>query len=867
MLRIQFNQANLLSGAKTLAVLLATLVMVSGCLRKSQNSFVNSLPTNLVIRGLVTDADQNPQPGAKIFIGSAETAIATTGSDGRYIANLDAQALTLLQGELRSQSIRLYGVASGNESLQATSSPINLAARGELEIAAMKLLPTSVVHGQVLQIISGRDQSQPAAKVRVIAGHSVTTTGDDGLFTIKNVAAGNITVSAGPNLSHAATQTLTLKAGEERQLKRPLVIFPLGGPRGLVVPDSDVLVNDLVKQGRPFTRSFGVVTDEDSRYIRYSADPKDLAVDGSSTASWNKLSDVFDFDFKKTGASTLYYQFADGGQKQFSGIYSLALTLDNFGSTTGLVLGDGSGLLTSNVAPVSVDVPPAAVRMRMAPSVELLQAAPWQLPQPSFVFPFPLTRDPTTNMLQAFGTVTLYLQYIDASGMVSPTYTAVAVLNMFPPAISSNIFTVNGGAAISSTRLVQLNINVPPNAHEMLIFEADTPVVLNNPGGDTPVPTTPATRNLWLAVQPISSYTFTSTGSKSLYLQFRTIDQAVSPIYKYPVIVQPFPDPALGGFLINQGAPVALSPHLSIQLKIPPTATHFRIIDSAQMAQLNLANLDMWGSPMTSMAGASIVPWLEPKPIFVYTPRTARGVTTIYVQYKNADHDVSPVYQQSINIDPAPVGSGYFAVNPEPLTGDSALITTSTLVKLRIIPPPGYLGGAMIVYEDQLPEPLATANVIPVPMPDPVTGEFPLIPYVIRGSGAHNLFVRFMSVDQNNVPVIATLSPTAYTRTILLEPFPLDTVSVTINDGATSINSADVGSAKVSFKAPDNVTKYRLTIDDANLVGSTAMQVFTSEINNVALPAAPGQHAVYVQFENADGQQSPVYSAVFTVLP
>ncbi|MBM4252635.1 MAG: hypothetical protein FJ146_11740 [Deltaproteobacteria bacterium] len=849
--RLSFHLRMLPTRLQVVGALIAALVMVSGCLRKPQNSFVNAAPSSLTIRGAVLDADQPPKTGVQIYLGSATTAIARAGQDGRYTVTLDAAALTQLQGELRSQTIRLYAVSDDTEALQAASAPINLATRGDIELATMTLAKAATIHGQVLQMTKAQQQSQPAARVRVIAGHSVTTTGDDGRFVIKNVAAGNIAVIAGPNLSHAATQALTVKPGEERQLKKPLVIFPLGGPRGLVVPDTDISVNDLVKQGKPYTRTFGVVADEDARYIRFSADEKELASDGSSTASWQKLSDSFDFDFQKTGASNLYYQFADAGRKQFSDVYTLALTLDNFGATTGLVLGDGSGLLTSNVAPVSVDVPPAAVRMRMAPSVDLLQTAPWQMPQPSFVFPFPLRRDPSTNFLQAFGTKTLYLQYLDASGMVSPTYTAVATLNMFPPVVSGQVFTVNGGAAVSPTRLVQLSINVPANAHEMLIFEADTPI----------------TNNIWLAAQPTSFYTFTSTGSKSLYLQFRTVDQAVSPVYKYPLIVQPFPDPTLGGFLINDGAPLALSPHLTVRLKIPPTATQFRIIDSAQMAQLNIANLDLWGSPGNAMAAASVVPWLEPRPLFIYTPRTSRGVTTIYVQYKNADHDVSPVYQQTIDIDPEPVGSGYFAINPEPLTGASALVSTSSLVMLRVVPPPGYLGGAMIVYEDRLPEPLATANIIPVPVPDPVTGAIPLVPYVLRGTGAHNVYVRFMTVDQNNVPVIATLSPTAYLRTVVLDPFPLNAVAVTINEGAANLTAAEALDARLNLRAPDNVTKMRYVVDDQPQLGAISMQPFAATVTNLSLPTAAGLHAVYVQFENSDGYQSPVYETVVTVLP
>ena len=848
-----------------LMVALATSGL-TGCLRKKSSSSVTSIPSSLVLSGRVTLTDKSPAASAAIYLGINQTAITTAGSDGAFTITLDANAISLLSGEVKNNSIRLYAVDAKDTAQQGSSSPINLGARGGVDLADITLSQTATVKGEVLQIASGKKQSQPAIGVRVFSGHAVTTTGDDGSFTLKGVVPGTVTVAAGP-LNSSAQQSITVQPGQLAALKRPLVIFPLTGVNGLLIPDASTSVADFAKQGRPFMRTFNPVANSSAYYIRYSSDATQLSAAAAGGAPWQQINDSFDFDFQKNGGSILYYQFADIQQQGLSEVFTLPVVLDNFLATTGLILGDGSGILTSNVAPVTVIVPPAAYRMRVAPSIDTLLVTPWQEPKPSFVFNFPFIRDPSTNFLQGFGNVTLYLQYQDAGGMVSPMYNASATLNLFPPAISPQVFRVNGGAVVTSTRLVQLDINVPPNAFEMLIFEAETPNDFN-----TPIPTlntnsTPQTRNIWLAGQPSSFYTFTSIGSKTLYLQFRSIDQAVSPVYKYPIIVQPFADPLLGGFLINGGAPIALSPFLDIALRIPPTATHFRIFDSAQRALINAAsvtpNNSVGLSGVFGIETSVVVPWLELTPNFIFTPQVSSGVVTLYIQFKNQDHDVSPVYQRTINIQPQPPGSGAFAVNPDPVTRDSALVTTSSLVFLKIVPPPGYIGGAMTIYEGNIPDQLL-ANFIAVPQPDPISGEQPLTPFKLTGIGAHTIYVRFKTIDQVGVE---TLSPAALMRTIFYEPFPLALTGIKINNGAATVAVADIGNVLLALTAPTNVTKMRLITDLIDDLSTKPFQAFNAAINNFALPASTGQHTVYVQYQNNDGDISSVFSSFITVIP
>ena len=116
---------------------------------------------------------------------------------------------------------------------------------------------------------------------------------------------GTVTVAAGP-LNSSAQQSITVQPGKLAALKRPLVIFPLTGVNGLLIPDASTSVADFAKQGRPFMRTFNPVANSSAYYIRYSSDASQLSAAAAGGAPWQQINDSFDFDFQKNGGSTLY---------------------------------------------------------------------------------------------------------------------------------------------------------------------------------------------------------------------------------------------------------------------------------------------------------------------------------------------------------------------------------------------------------------------------------------------------------------------------------------------------------------------------------------------------------------------------------
>ena len=139
---------------------------LTGCLRKKSSSSVTSIPSSLVLTGRVITTDKSPAASAAIYVGINQTAITTAGSDGAFSISLDANAISLLSGEVKNNSIRLYAVDAKDTAQQGSSPPINLAARGVVNLADITLNQTATIRGEVLQIASGKKQSQPAIGVR-----------------------------------------------------------------------------------------------------------------------------------------------------------------------------------------------------------------------------------------------------------------------------------------------------------------------------------------------------------------------------------------------------------------------------------------------------------------------------------------------------------------------------------------------------------------------------------------------------------------------------------------------------------------------------------------------------------------------------
>ena len=834
------------SHSRSLRLVVLCLTLLGGCLKTSAPATLTALPDTLTLTGSVMNATGSPVGNVAVYLESDTKAAATTAADGSYSIKLDSGVLLRISGGSTSprNSFCLYFSVVNDASQQAVSTAIDLSIRGTKAVPPVTLAQAGSISGTLLQVIDGK-QPGPAAATVVSAGRASATTAADGSFKLTSVPAGTTMLTASAPLSAPAQQAVILKAGETKTLASPLVLFPATGVYGVILLSQVTPIADLIAQGHPYQRTFAEIGSATAAFIRYSADASNL-----SNATWHRLGTSFDFDFAKDGGNVIYYQFTDAAQKTISPMQQLAVVIDQYANSTGFVIEDGSGVVKSRTAVLHIDVPAAAHRMRLAESPADLGGAPWQATAATSSWVFSQTRDAVTGVAAAFGLRTIYLQFEDANSVVGPTYQQTATFQIFPDADSDAIFTLNGGIDVLPSRLAQMSINMSlvPNAYQMQMWEADITSNVNVIFPAVTDSTAPFTRNTWLAVQPESFFTFTSIGRKTLYLQFRTLDLAVSPVYKHTVDVIPFPTGS-GGFTIN-GPVTTGSPMINIDLKAPPNAIGFRIFESPLL--LVTASL----LPTTS--------WLTPVPNFNYHVN-GTGAQVIYVQFQDSNLAASSVYQQTVSIEPDNPNSGGLVISD--LGGTPILASANPNVQLNITTPQNFGVGQsfMQIWDCLASTPNCTQPTATRAVPSQPTAA--TYPWILSGAGAHMICVNFSNTElgtySNARCQNVFYQPFPTTMQAISLAFPQNTLGVTTVDGITSVHAVDATSATLNLTALPNVTGMRLS-NDVPPTSATAIQAFSATVNSYALPATVGIHTVYVQF-NTVTDTSPVYSVTYVV--
>jgi hypothetical protein len=269
---------------------------------------------------------------------------------------------------------------------------------------------------------------------------------------------------------------------------------------------------------------------------------------------------------------------------------------------------------------------------------------------------FPPLRSPAGGMMP------LFLQFSDAQGNLSVVYNTSVVIDLFP-AVTDDVLTIEDGASVTPNRLVNLKIKIPANAYQMRVFEAgpdfDFNLGSNADGviGEGNEGNSEATK-IWVTAQNNFFYNFSSPGSKHLFLQFRDIDGSVSAAYSAVILVQPFLPISQGGFgfTINGGAPTTLVRNVTLSIAPPPNAVAFRFAQDR--------------TPMP------IDGWLTLVPNVPFT-MFGRGLHAIFMQFIDANGDVSLNYSQSISVDLFGAFPGAFIINGGSTTTDNPVLALS----------------------------------------------------------------------------------------------------------------------------------------------------------------------------------------------
>lgn len=827
-----------------IALLLAT-VAFSSCLKSSGARLaVNQVANTLTLTGSVTLADGTAASGFNVFADELDTGLGITDASGSFRVTLTEDQLNRLAAVQDGTSpasgrnvFRLWIEASDEAALVGVSSAIETARRGEHQLAAITLQSTASVTGKVMLVSSGRrPEDAPGASIKI--GRRQAIAGEGGRFVIERVPAGQSSIATSFNGYQTDIRVINLLAGEQITLPFEIVLFPEKTVGGAVFLDDRVSVAELVRAGHPFLRAFRAVGSSTARYIRYYHDVNSLT-SNPGVAPWRPIPERFEHDFPQDAGHTLFYQFADSTQEKTSEIYRIQVVLDQFAESRGCSIENGSGMINSRKALVHLDVPPAAFRMRIAESIEALKEQPWENAAPITTFTFELRRSPESLQLEVQGLRTLYCQFRDANGLEGPIYQTSVIIDQFP--IQGTPFVMDGGAPQSGDRIVRLDIQVPPNAYEMRIFEnllTGTNTAFDITAAGAAFGTSSInylSDKIWMAAQPVYYKVFPTQGPKGLYLQFRAGDGSVSPVYKQVIEILPFPNRDAEGFLINNGEPISSTRHLLITLIPPVNAYQWRILEDpvARINQINQLNL-------LNQFNLTNLPWrtLVPSAIFsVFEP----GEKTVLIQYRDAQYNESGVYSRTVLVQPFAPEVGKVVIN----AGEA--ITFSRTALLRITPPPN---ATEMAIRERLP---GTNSFSGTPIWQAVVPELPFT--FSEGVGAKTIDVMFLNPSLDESASVSS--------TIFYDPFPLGSAGLVINGGAETTTSDNV---LLQLTIPPSAKAMRIANSTLELL-TLPFIALQPNVNWTLLPGL-GAHKVYVQFQTPEGDLSPSYfDEIIRILP
>jgi hypothetical protein len=798
-----------LTSTLALATALCGPAVATSCARHGGDSSTSSnAPSGLVLRGDVSDSLGTPLSDVLVYAEGSDDALASTEADGTYELALGADELARLSAALTPGQTAFHlffesaAEATAGE-LLGLGEPVAAAERGERQLATVMLRKAAKLTGKVVSSPHG-GRATPYAGATVRFGRSQSTSADDGTFTLDHLPSSALMSlrATAPQLA-AADRDVSLDAGETTALDEPLVLFAETGVTGFAEIDGAMTAEATVAAGHPLQRSFRIQGSTDAHYFRYSHDPAALPA-----LPWHPITSAasFTYEFPKSGGNLLYYEFSNDDQSALSEIYQILVEIDVFPDTNGIVVEDGSGVVTRRNVLVHVDVPAAARHMRFGETQEELLTRLWLPVAPLHEFTF------STPGVDGYGRKTLYCQFQDPLGGLSELYWANVVVQLWPHA-DGPVYKIEGGRPTTPEHLVRLDIIVPPNAYQMRLFEAGNSGSSTGGGGGSSISALlggGSAPEVWLKADPVQFYTFTSAGPKTLLLQFRSYDASVSPVYQQNIRVLPFVGELNVGFQINGGAPVTASRLVDLAMSPPLTATQFRIYDNQIFSA--------W------MALAPHVPYMF----------TLSGERTLGVQFRNHDLEESMVFEQTITVQQFTPQVGDVVID------GGALVTNDPTLHLSITPPPN--ATQMMVFEGVSPPSFSSSNWLSV-APEYVQNVF--------GSGLKTVFVKFRDINNDESGYIES--------SIYYDPFPVGAAGIVLDGGATTTTGTTV---TATFFGGPQLHQLRVGLNPDTLQGDPWLARPASL--SVTLPAAAGTYNVYVQFQSLTGEQSPLYFATIT---
>lgn len=675
---------------------------LAGCLPQKVSRLLG-LGEELTLTGRVVDASDQPVGDVLIFVEKEREALTTTAADGTFTAKLTEPALLKLKGNTDNARdvFYLYVQKDLPEPRVGVSPYIEIQTRGQRNIGNIRLVAPAKLEGKVMLMPRGKN-GEPANGARVRIGRYETLTRPDGTFLLEMAPSGKVPLSVSANEFAPNRTEIDILSTGVTALPAPMYLFPAQGVSGALYPSPVIIDSSMIQQGHPFVRTFFAMASQSAAYIRMHHDKNLLEKEGR----WFPLREKFDYDFPKQGGHNLYYQFTDAAQKNNSPIYQLGVALDLFADSKGISIDDGSGFSFAPEVIVNIDVPAAAFRMRVAESPESLLMRPWRTVSSQVFHRF----DPITSIagvaVEHTYLRTVNVQFVDATGLESVVFSARTQLIL----MQSDGFRIDTGNGYAFKRMLDLTVDVPSTARQMRIWDDLT----SNPSNAPWLSAVPAIQHLLTPKLDPNSGQLTVSGPRKVYLQFRDAAGWESEVHERSVYVDLWPLNPGSVFTINNGSPISTLQLVNLQINVPPNAREMRIFepgDKIIQAFRSLQNevfVVTLGGLSTQFQGfdRSNV-WLSAASFASYNFYFP-GSKVLFLQFRDADLMVSPVYQQSILVNEDIISEPYgFLIN------GGAAVTDNQLVNISLVAPADAVDFA--IFEGNAAP--ATPNFLALPTP------------------------------------------------------------------------------------------------------------------------------------------------------
>ena len=603
--------------------ILAAIMLVGLACSNPKSTRVQPSGDFLVLTGnLYTDSGSLPGQ-VTAYLGKGKGNMLELGG-GAFKRTYNSQDLNSLTPNLSlapdSGNVRLYVQSEGQPQFVGVSEDIPITTRGNHSVADIRMTPSNVYEGQVSFFqLGGLKVEGLDATVEYF--NNTAQVDANGYFRLDGIPDGDhkVTVSApGYETKQVSVRYLY---GKKTSGPDKIVLVPVGTVGGVLelVPGS---------YDDPYKIFVSVFSGEQVPLIRYHDDKEALAA-----APFRPKRESFYYDFGRP-REFLYYQFANQDQSVISEVQRLETNFTSREVTPGLIIGDGSGFIRNLTVPVRVIAPIGARGIRYSDSIDDLQddgKLPWRNISDRLDYTFGLVSPERPSIRRE-----LFAQFQLSDGKLSRIYSDVVEFQPFPKVEGPLIHVPDFPTSLNLVR--EMVIDIPEEAYEMRVWEEITEGSGLRVGLAVLTPERrPELKELWLNADSVMPFRFVSEGNHTLYVQFRTRDKVLSPIYTNVFTIRPVENVGYG-FIANGGNFFTPSRIVDIQLDPPPGATGILIDDDRVVFDQTIVDF---------------VPAIRQivNPNFLFEVEKD-GLNSVFVAYFDADNKQMNFHERQIFVDP-----------------------------------------------------------------------------------------------------------------------------------------------------------------------------------------------------------------------